>query len=290
MRLRVIVLLSAIVVLVLIAFYLRPHEDLAYNLTGDKKLIAEAVAYALDNEKKMDWEEYHVLKMIDRYYPMQKIDDAVENAYKNLYSGTDIIREAYRTVARLHSTYLLIHTKYDPNFLRMLNKNHSLSGGIYSLDCVTETDYYCLLLNAIYCDYYPLNRNYTNSLNKLRDDGYEGTSRHLFIVLQLKELGCFNNSTLNPLIAEDVQVLGEREDNETKNQSVFNPSVYIERAAYINLSGYPLKEEWVETIRRTLDGQMKDNNRIYSIRHTLLEALVLAQQLAARNESDRITG
>jgi len=279
MKRRIILLLSVIVVLAIFAFYSRQlgSTPTASNLTGDEKLIAQAVAYALDNEKKMDWEEYHVLKMIDMYYPMQKIDDAVGQAYKSLYSDTDIIREAYRTVARLQSRYLFLHSKYDPNFLRMLDKNHTLSGGIQSLDCATETDYYCLLLNAIYCDYYPLNQNYTNSLNKLRDDGYEGTSRHLFIVIQLKELGCFNNSVLDPLIAGDAKTLEGRENNDTENMSVYNPTLYAERAAYINLSGYPLQEKWVNTTRYSLETEMKDKSKVYSMRQMLLEALVMAQ-------------
>jgi hypothetical protein len=300
MKLRIIILLSVIVVIALLVLYPRLQlgsTPTAFNLTGDEKLIAQAVAYALDNEKKMDWEEYHVLKMIDRYYPMQKIDDAVGQAYKSLYSDTisllysdtislrisdiitDIIREVYRTVARLQSRYLFLHSKYDPNFLRMLDKNYTLSGGIQSLDCATETDYYCLLLNAIYCDYYPLNQNYTNSLNKLRDDGYEGTSRHLFIVIQLKGLGCFNNSVLDPLIAGDAKTLEGRENSDTENLSVYNPTLYAERAAYINLSGYPLQEKWVNTTRYSLEKEMKDKSKVYSMRQMLLEALVMAQQL-----------
>lgn len=132
------------------------------------------------------------------------------------------------------------------------NALNNISGFGYFSDFV--------LCESIYCDHFD-SEKIINDIDSIEeDDGFNSTHK-LFSLLIVKDKKCYGESILNERIDKLAKELIIAEDS-----SEFD-FIYAERAAFIGLAGYEIKQEWIDNILsvQRADGSWENDTHTTSL-------------------------
>jgi hypothetical protein len=197
-----------------------------------------------------------MLKKINEYYPRQETVATLEEKRNHFHENPDA-------------------SKFNPNYLRLIDENYTPAGEICG---PKDLDFDCLILQSIYCDVVPLQQDYIGSLEGINVGGM-GTTHYLLALLELNRKKCYNSSALGSVISDAIETLTEELSLAT-SEGIGDYDVYAESAAMIMLAGRydQIDEKWILEIKKDLVKKAGNiSKEEISLHETLLEILAVVQ-------------